>query len=252
MSGVPLPVATQTKFLGVWLDSTLNWNVHFGELTLKLAKGQHLLKCCKNIFSMQTKINIYYAHVYSHLVYGITIWGNILSKEKLKKLQNIMQCKNYTWVTRGTKMRNKKMRNKNVEQKLPNKNCGTKNGGDHWTLGAGDLKCKCKKVSRTKMWNKNWWGLLDIGCWGPQVEVQKRSAEQKCRTKISGDPFALVLRVPITQCPMVPTNFYSAVFVPHFCSADLFALALEVPNTQCPRVPTNFCSCNFCSAFLFH
>ena len=33
------------------------------------------------------------------------------------------------------------------------------------------------------MRNKNWWGLLDIGCWGPQVQVQKgqwnKNAEQK-------------------------------------------------------------------------
>ena len=218
------------------------------------------------------------------------------------------------------------MRNKNAEQKLRNKNCGTKNGGDHWTLGAGDLKCKCKKVSGTKMWNKNWWGLLDIGCWGPQVEVQKgqlnKNAEQKlvgtllhlylgsplpnvqwsppifiplflfrifvlltflhlhlrsptpnvqesppifvhffCSAVFvphfcSADLFALVLRVPITQCPMVPTNFYSAlfcsaVFVPHFCSADLFALVLRVPITQCPMVPTNFYSTVFVPLFLF-
>ena len=155
------------------------------------------------------------------------------------------------------------LRNKNAEQK-----CG--------------IKMRNKNVEQ-KLWNKKWWGPLDIGCWGPQVQVQKgqqnqnveqklvgtlghrvlgtpsgsakRSAEQKCGTKISGDPFALVLRVPITQCPMVPTNFYSTVFVPHFCSADLFALAPEVPNTQCPRVPTNFCSAifvpHFCSTDLF-
>ena len=89
---VPLPVATKTKFLGVWIDSSLSWNIHFDELILKLAKGQYLLKCCKNIFSMQTKVNIYYAHVYSHLVYGITIWGNMLPKEKLKKLQKLQNC----------------------------------------------------------------------------------------------------------------------------------------------------------------
>ena len=92
--------------------------------------------------------------------------------------------------------------------------CGTKIGGDSWTSGVGDPKWKCKK------------GQLN------------KNAEQK----LGGTLFALVLRIPITQCPMVPTNFYSAVFVPHFCSTDLFALALEVANTQCPRVPTNFCS----------
>ena len=44
--------------------------------------------------------------------------------------------------------------NKNAEQKERNKNC-KKIGGDHWTLGNGDPKYKCKKVSGTKMQNKN-------------------------------------------------------------------------------------------------
>ena len=134
------------------------------------------------------------------------------------------------------------------------------------------------------MRNKRWWGPLDIGCWGPQVQVQKgqrnqnveqklvgtlghwvlgtpsgsakRSAEQKCGTKISGDPFALVLRVPITQCPMVPTNFYSAIFVP------LFLFRIFVPLTflhlylgsplPMSNGPHQFLFCYFCSAFLFH
>ena len=43
--------------------------------------------------------------------------------------------------------------NKNAEQKQRNKNSGIKIGGDHWTLGNGDPKYKCKKV-RTKMRNK--------------------------------------------------------------------------------------------------
>ena len=32
-----------------------------------------------------------------------------------------------------------------------NKNCRTKIGGDSWPLGDGDPKCKCKKVSGTKI-----------------------------------------------------------------------------------------------------
>ena len=39
--------------------------------------------------------------------------------------------------------------------KMRNKNSGIKIGGDHWTLGIGDPKYKCKKVSKTKMRNKN-------------------------------------------------------------------------------------------------
>ena len=92
----------------------------------------------------------------------------------------------------GTKIGKCKCKTWSVEQKLRNKNqwnknCGTKIGGDSWPLGDGDPKCKCKKVSGTKiaeqklrnmqllkgqqvqksaeqkLRNKNWWGLSAIG-----------------------------------------------------------------------------------------
>ena len=38
---------------------------------------------------MHTKKLIYYAHIYSHLVYSCTTWGNMLRKEQIKKLQRL-------------------------------------------------------------------------------------------------------------------------------------------------------------------
>ena len=32
---------------------------------------------------------IYYAHIYSHLVYGCTIWGNMLRSDQLERLQKL-------------------------------------------------------------------------------------------------------------------------------------------------------------------
>ena len=140
---------------------------------------------------------------------------------------------------------------------------------------------------------------------GPQVQILKGQQNKNCRRKIGGDPkckyknfsgtkiggdqfwfhsfcfadlFALALGFPITQCPRVPTNFYSiltflhcpyqfcsTVFVPQFCSADLIALALGTPTIQFLRVPQQFLfcwflffyfvlqflSCSFCSTDLF-
>ena len=73
----------KTKFLGVWLDSNLTWQNHYDHLLLKLAKGKYMLQCCKNIFNMFTKKTIYFAHIYSHLVYGTTTWGNMLTTSKI-------------------------------------------------------------------------------------------------------------------------------------------------------------------------
>ena len=32
---------------------------------------------------------LHYAHIYSHLVYGCTAWGNMLKSEQIKKLQKL-------------------------------------------------------------------------------------------------------------------------------------------------------------------
>ena len=39
--------------------------------------------------NIPTKLIIYYAHIYSHLVYGCTTWGNMLKAEQIKKLQKL-------------------------------------------------------------------------------------------------------------------------------------------------------------------
>ena len=38
---------------------------------------------------MNTKKLIYYAHIYSHIVYGSTTWGNMLNQSQQKKLQKL-------------------------------------------------------------------------------------------------------------------------------------------------------------------
>ena len=84
-----LPKVTKTKFLGIWIDRLLTWQPHFDQLCLKLVKNTQLLRISKNHLNMQTKKLIYYAHFYSHVTYGCTIWGNILKKEQLQKLQKL-------------------------------------------------------------------------------------------------------------------------------------------------------------------
>ena len=91
IDGSTLPVVTTTKFLGIWLDVDLNWQTHLKNLRLKLLRNIHLLKKTKNLLDIATKRCIYYAHIHSHIAYGIIVWGNMLSKchlNKLQKLQN--------------------------------------------------------------------------------------------------------------------------------------------------------------------
>ena len=84
-----LPVVTHTKFLGIWIDSSLSWQQHFNQLCLKIIQNTNLLKVSCNHLNITTKKLIYNAHIYSHLVYGITTWGNMLRSKQLQKLQKL-------------------------------------------------------------------------------------------------------------------------------------------------------------------
>ena len=77
------------KFLGVRIDDNLNWNHQYNHVVLKIKRNMHLLRDNKLYLNINTKKLIYYAHIYSHISYCIVVWGNMLSKQELKKLQKL-------------------------------------------------------------------------------------------------------------------------------------------------------------------
>ena len=82
-----------TKFLGVYLDNELSWQVHINHLLYKVQANKHRLSLGQNLLDSHTLKNIYYAHIHSHITYGLTVWGSMASKAQLsdlKKVQN--QC----------------------------------------------------------------------------------------------------------------------------------------------------------------
>ena len=84
-----LPNVNSTKFLGVWLDNSLNWKVHLGKLFLKLQRNTALLRIGGNFLSCHAKKCLYYAQIYSHLSYSLLLWGNMICNTQIKKLQKI-------------------------------------------------------------------------------------------------------------------------------------------------------------------
>ena len=82
-----------TKFLGVWIDSELNWNEHTSRLILKLKSRLGLLRCSKNFLNPQCMKVLYYAQVHSNLSYCLSMWGNMITKTQIKKIMKIQdQC----------------------------------------------------------------------------------------------------------------------------------------------------------------
>ena len=80
-----------TKFLGVWIDNGLSWNEHLKQLTIKLKRNLGLLRNSKKFLPKHSLKMLYYAQIYIHLSYGISVWGSMITKEQLNKLSKIQR-----------------------------------------------------------------------------------------------------------------------------------------------------------------
>ena len=49
----------------------------------------NLLKTSKKFLSQHSLLSVYYAHFFSHISYGITLWGNMVQLSLLAKLQRV-------------------------------------------------------------------------------------------------------------------------------------------------------------------
>jgi len=78
--------ASEVKFLGFKIDEGLNWSNHCKTVLTKLSKSSYILNTVKNILPIYCMKSLYYSFVYSHLSYGIHVWGPSLSKANQNQL----------------------------------------------------------------------------------------------------------------------------------------------------------------------
>lgn len=95
---------TSTKFLGVFIDNALNWEIHIDYLSKKLTPVCYALYRLQHVSNNATAISYYYAHFYSRLSYGIMFWGMSHNAERIFKLQK-MAVRNIANVSRQTSCR---------------------------------------------------------------------------------------------------------------------------------------------------
>ena len=86
-----------TKFLGVHLDSNLNWKVHIRNKSTQVLKIIAILARLKHTLSLNTLRTIYTSLILPHLNYAIPVWGNVKNSE-IKRL-NILQKKAVRHIT---------------------------------------------------------------------------------------------------------------------------------------------------------
>ena len=84
-----IPFVNVTKFLGIWIDTKLDWKTHTDKLIYKLRTASKLLSSSKFYLNVHCAKMLYFSQFYSHVTYGINAWGYSISQTQLKKIQQI-------------------------------------------------------------------------------------------------------------------------------------------------------------------
>lgn len=77
----------QVPFLGVVMDSTLNWRAHIDSLCKKLSSVVYLIKALSYLVDRETLKLVYYALFESRLRYAVVCWGNSSDSTRVFKIQ---------------------------------------------------------------------------------------------------------------------------------------------------------------------
>ena len=90
MNGHRIIPSKYIKYLGIYLDETLNGRFHSENLTKKLKRANGMLCKARHYINLDDLKTLYYAIFSSHLMYGCQIWGQYINtfNQKAFKLQN--------------------------------------------------------------------------------------------------------------------------------------------------------------------
>ena len=71
---IEIPQVNNTKFIGVHLDSSLNWNIHMSTLIHSIVSNRYMLQLTRNYIPEKVKQLVYCAHILSCINYAHTTW----------------------------------------------------------------------------------------------------------------------------------------------------------------------------------
>ena len=64
------------KYLGIMIDSHLNWKSQVNYIPKKIKRNIDILSKLRHYVNLKTLTNLYCSVIYPFLIYGITAWGN--------------------------------------------------------------------------------------------------------------------------------------------------------------------------------
>jgi len=89
LGGQSIERVTEIRYLGLILDSGLTWYPHIDHIKSKIRPFVAILSKLKYYIPVKLRLQVYYAHVYSHIIYLNSIWGGAC-KFKLQELERLV------------------------------------------------------------------------------------------------------------------------------------------------------------------
>ena len=91
MDDMPISMTNCVKFLGLHIDKNLTWQTHLSQLIEKLHTNRWMLSLGKHTLNQTCLRNIYHSQIQSHISYGLSVWGSMITQQKINELFNIQK-----------------------------------------------------------------------------------------------------------------------------------------------------------------
>lgn len=86
-NGSEIDEVESIKFLGIHIDSKLNWKTHIELLSKRISSSSYALYKLSSVVNIETLLTAYYGTVESILRFGIIFWANSTNKDFIFKRQ---------------------------------------------------------------------------------------------------------------------------------------------------------------------
>ena len=96
-------LASQAKYLGLWVRNDLSWDDNILELCRKIYYYFHMFRRLRKILPSALLLNIYKTYVQSKIDYGLSIWGctTEVNLNRVQRIQNLLVriiCNNFDYI----------------------------------------------------------------------------------------------------------------------------------------------------------
>jgi len=83
----PVTTAYNIKFLGIFINDSINWNYHTDYISTKPSTICYIMRNIKTYMPLNTMNTVYYSYFNSIISYGLPFWGNSPHCQKIFRIQ---------------------------------------------------------------------------------------------------------------------------------------------------------------------